>query len=708
MGFRSAHFGTWGAPPDAVAYAALLVGLGFAVAAVVPRSRKALERAIFETPRVRFAWFVAMAAALLSLGYVAHVLRGGPRIVDATTYLLEARTFATGHFSFPAGFPSASTRGRFLVYDEAHGSLAGLFPPGYPLVLSLGVHLGAPLAIGPVLAAGLALATLVLGARVARELGHSEASAERIGRAAALFSVGCAVLRYHTADTMSHGLAALYTTLALIAALGFRASSSVSVTHALLVGLALGGLVATRPVSVAAPALACSYLMFAASTSTPRTRAGVVQAAAAMAVGSLPGLALLVAWQHAVTGHAFGSPQLVYYATSDGPPGCFRYGFGAGIGCLFEHGDFVRHNLPNRYGAWAALGTTARRLKMHLSDAANLELFAPVLVYAMVAGRKTVPGRALVLVVLGQIAAYVPFYFDGNFPGGGARFFAEVLPVEHVLLALAVSPASWGGGAKAATMRPTWLFTALAVSLVGFAFHTSFDHLALAEREGGEPFFLRDELDRAKVIGGLVFVDTDHGFSLGHTPLADPTEEPRIVRWRDDDHDWLVFDSYGRPPTYRYRAEPGTKVGPWAPSPPEDGVLRFESEADWPPLTQSGGYATPMWKPEASGGRALVLVPTAEGPATTEIAVPIPRPGTYLLVARVQAEPGTHGTVSMAGAEAPFLGTGTWMDLPAFRLDLPRGETRLRAETTGGALALDRVLLTELSRKPESPGTSKP
>ena len=32
MGFRSAHFGTWGAPPDAVAFTALLVGLGLAVA----------------------------------------------------------------------------------------------------------------------------------------------------------------------------------------------------------------------------------------------------------------------------------------------------------------------------------------------------------------------------------------------------------------------------------------------------------------------------------------------------------------------------------------------------------------------------------------------------------------------------------------------------------------------------------------------------
>ena len=52
-------------------------------------------------------------------------------------------------------------------------------------------------------------------------------------------------------------------------------------------------------------------------------------------------------------------------------------------------------------------------------------------------------------------------------------------------------------------------------------------------------------------------------------------------------------------------------------------------------------------------------------------------------------------------------------DLPALRVDLPRGESRLRLETVGGAAALDRVLLTaaspELSGRPEeSHGTSGP
>ena len=30
--------------------------------------------------------------------------------------------------------------------------------------------------------------------------------------------------------------------------------------------------------------------------------------------------------------------------------------------------------------------------------------------------------RAAFLVILGQMIAYVPFYFDGDYPGGGARF----------------------------------------------------------------------------------------------------------------------------------------------------------------------------------------------------------------------------------------------------------------------------------------------
>ena len=75
------------------------------------------------------------------------------RIVDATTYFLQARAFAESGFTFPVPEPSASFRGRFLLWDEARGA-SGLFPPGWPIVLSLGFRLGAPMVVGPALAEG--------------------------------------------------------------------------------------------------------------------------------------------------------------------------------------------------------------------------------------------------------------------------------------------------------------------------------------------------------------------------------------------------------------------------------------------------------------------------------------------------------------------------------------------------------------------------
>ena len=47
--------------------------------------------------------------------------------------------------------------------------------------------------------------------------------------------------------------------------------------------------------------------------------------------------------------------------------------------------------------------------------------------------------RAAVGLVVAHVLAYVPFYFDGNYPGGGARLLADVLPAEHALFGLAVA-----------------------------------------------------------------------------------------------------------------------------------------------------------------------------------------------------------------------------------------------------------------------------
>ena len=64
----------------------------------------------------RSLWLAALclAAFALSCAYLHYYLRGGPRIIDATSYLLEARSLANGSFTFHVPDPTGSFRGRFL------------------------------------------------------------------------------------------------------------------------------------------------------------------------------------------------------------------------------------------------------------------------------------------------------------------------------------------------------------------------------------------------------------------------------------------------------------------------------------------------------------------------------------------------------------------------------------------------------------------
>lgn len=579
----------FGAPPDAVAWGALAVGLALVGWNLSPA----------RAPRVSDRTFVAAAAATaaaLSAGYVAFYLRGGPRIIDATSYYLEARAFSEGHVRIPiAPFPSGSFRGRFLLGTDDGAALSVIFPPGYPAVLALGFIIGAPMAIGPLLAAALVAVSFGLAHRVFDDV--------RVARAAAVLSASCAVLRYHTADTMSHGLSALLFATSLWASRGADERAPP------VAGAAAGLLVATRPVT----GLLCLALVL---STIPRRRAFVVMAAAGP-------IAAFLAEQRVATGAWFHSTQAAYYALADAPAGCFRYGFGPGIGCVFEHGDFVHAHLAHGYGFVAALGTTLRRLKMHLADAGNIELFAPLLAYAVARSLRDTNARILALGVIGIAAVYAPFYFDGNYPGGGARLYADVLPLEHVLLASALVQL---GAARFAA----------ATALVGFAVHTSFDHRQLAEREGGRPMYEAAALARRGVDHGLVFVSTDHGFNLGFDPRALAQGGVVVARRRHDAHDSELWRSLGRPNAYEYRYDPTRPAAL-----PELALItpdldqsseRFEAESEWPALRVVGGSAVPVFPACASGHRALLVTPEAVG---TKATVRLEAPGAVGRMRRV-------------------------------------------------------------------------
>jgi hypothetical protein len=329
-------------------------------------------------------------------------------------------------------------------------------------------------------------------------------------------------------------------------------------------------------------------------------------------------------------------------------------------------------------------------------------------------GVRSRAGVALALVA-GQVLAYAPFYFDGNYPGGGARMFADVLPIEHALAAIAVS-----------TLAPRIEFLrrglfVLALACFGFAVHAVFDHVALANRDSGRPMYEPDVTRNAQVTKGLVFFDTDQGFNLAHVPGANPEKEVLAARLRGDDHDRMLLEQLNHPSSHVYRFTKGTPtVSVWMPPGGNGDFWRFEAEVDWPPLAQSFGWAEPAWMSGtcASQDRALELHPSSRATASATIELPVARGGRWLVTPRI-VRTGGHGRgtlrlVPMGRKSLPDDAklVWDWLDEPPTGprgvreacVDLAPREAQLLAEAPGtgarwvltatdGTVALDRTTM---------------
>jgi hypothetical protein len=619
--------GKFGLPPDVVAWCALAMALLWLLAAVPKASIRC--RSFVERHYAPLLAGLCVLAALLSLGYVAYYLRGGPRIIDATAYWYQARVFASGHVSAPPIEPSSALRGRFLYFDPDHGSLAALFPPGYPALLSLGFLLGSPLAVGAVVAALLVWSTAALTLRLFRR--------RDAALLAGLFSATAAVLRYHTADTMSHGVSALLVTTAIYATLPKdaiqpklqsrpsaptaspvqRARPNLGILGSgLWAGITLGWLVATRPVTGAVLLLTClGFRLFCR-----KQRAWIV----ACGLGLLPGLALWLGYQQATTGSFLVPTQVAYYAVADGPPGCFRYGFGKGIGCWFEHGSYVDKRLAHGFGLLESVYVTILRLRWHCLDVHNFEPLAVAVFVALAKAAKQRESRLLVVAILAVVVGYMPFYFDASYPGGGARLFVDVIALEHALVAGLLVQSSW----------PRWF---VPLSLVGFAIHGAFEHLQLRNRDGGRPMFEPKVLAAAGVRHGVVFVDTDHGFLLGHDPLSrDANASVVVLRRHGDAHDRVAWQALGKPEAFRYEFNPMSAQATPRVAPIDQselaGLTRFEAESQWPVLAVRKGWVRPVFPPNdcTSARRGLSFEPIG-GSAVAELSLVAEHAGLHRL-----------------------------------------------------------------------------
>jgi hypothetical protein len=710
------HFwlGTWGRPPDHPSQVALALALGLLVVALAPGGPRWLATALEATGVAelrrsrRFLFVASFVAAFLSLGYIAFYLRGGPRAPEAATYWLQGRAMAHGHLAWTVSDPSASFRARSLLLT-APDRLAGIFAPGYAALLAAAFMLGAPMLVGPLLAAALVPATWFLArelatAALARPDATStsvsaldERNVEWIGRIAVGMSLVSAALRYHTAESLPGGAAAAALTVALASALRARRTSDARLFG--VAGLALGFLIATEPRSAIGVGAVVSMLAFTSAAE---------RAVAWTFAAAVPGVALLLAANHAATGHPFASP-LAYYLARFGP----LDGAPASIS--------------------AELMGTLRRVRGNLADVANFEPLAllPLLLLTGAARRpRGQPGEPRLdgqpgeprldgdvwmafAVVLIQIFVATPAVAgEALTPGAGAGL-AAVLPVEHALVALTL-----GLVFSRAWLAPAALAT-LALAVAGFALHTSHGHERVAAEGLGHPHYEPDVAREGGATHGLLYFDDDEAFELAHDPGVLASHGLLAVRMRGDDHDRALYDLLGHPQAHRYVAPAGraASVSPWSPGGGD--TWRFEAEADFPPVRAPDprtGRVEVIDAPNASDSRVLALTPEGTGEtasATMTLELPVPRGSaaaptrSWTITPRVlqRGGPGTGDLALVTTLGGPPLAQWTWADtghgaptgseLPAKVVDLGGDRTQawLVVTARGGAVALDRTTL---------------
>jgi hypothetical protein len=664
--------GVWSRPTDRPAQAALALAVGLFALALVPRGPRWLEsmadvaNVADRSRRRRFLMLASFAAAFLSLGYIAFYLRGGPRAEDAAAYWLQGRALSHGALAWSVPDPTASFRARNLLF-AAPDRLSGIFPPGYPLLLAMGFLVGAPMLIGPLLAAALVVATWFLAHEVvdgAGERGHAEA----IARLAAGLSVVSAGLRYHTADALPHGAAAVAATMSLACALRARRTGEARFFGA--AGVTVGFLVALGPTTAVAVGLAVAGLAV-------RRRGQGARHVAWASMGALPGLVLLLAANHAATGCAFASPGATYLSTAGG--GGFQHGI---------------HAL-----------SVLKGLREHLLDIANVEPLA-LLAAAALFGKPMRRGAVLIAMV---IAAHVAFQLPVIAASAGAAPLVAMVPLEHVLIAIGIARLLPRALAPAAVAT-------LAATLAGFALHASHSHAALAVSDIGRPRFEPDALHDANVTHGLLFFEDDAGYELAHEPGVSASHGIEAVRMRGDDHDRLLYDSLGHPSIHRYvaRAESASAPG-WMPPSGGTDVWRFEAESDWPPFALAGGSAEVIEAadPCVSQGRVLRVIPAVGKEATVTLSLPVPRgpappekrmwrvtPRVLLPAGggkgelELLTEPGRQRVAEWTWGE-DFNERPTCVDLPAQAVELGGERTRawLIVRALGGAILIDRTTL---------------
>ena len=577
-----------------IASAILVVG-----ALVLPIDR---ARSLLMQPSTRsFLVGAALIAALLSYLWISGPMRDRPVSIDARVYLLEARALSHGHLGMPIPEPRQLFGGRFL-FEGPDGHLYGVFPPGFPLFLAPFVALGAPLLVGPVIAAALVFAQGLLGRAIEGDYGY----ATRLSIVLSLPSLARAV---ETADLLSHAFVAVLATVAI--ALAVQARTAPTTRRLLAIGALLGWATIARLLDGLVVSAIVAVILL------PTRRRMILPL-----LTFLPFLTILLFAQKAATG-SFGVPtQTIYFARSDWPPTCHRLGFGVDVGCTVEHGDERA-----RFGADGYTAADVWRVVRERASALGPDLFgfAPIALISFVRVCRRGERRDLFLAVtiVSFTLAYGLFYY-GNAPIFGARHLFPIAALFWLLCARSITdPLPHLRGLPLAILVagtfaaiPRWLWSATTI-----------------RSEAQKRVDVRAVIERADIQRGFVVTDDELSWIAGFDPYRDGPDRV-VVRF---DRSGLLDARRTHPDWPVNNVVEGDQLLTTQLAAPRPGLL-FELERAWPSFVRPKGagtrvvYTKKCCLVESSGERVLFVFEAREG---ATVSIPFTTPRAQTLAVRV-------------------------------------------------------------------------
>jgi hypothetical protein len=189
---------------------------------------------------------IILALVSLNLGLTLFTglvtLRDYPASADEYSYLISAQLFSEGRLWVPSPEPREFFDFFHVIND---GRYYGKYPPGWPLILSLGVLVKTPWLVNPVLA----MLTLLLIYRIARENFSQEAANVSLFAAAVN-----PLLIFNSASYYAHPSGLLFMTLFAYAALRCLKEPGIRLPYVLM-AISFGAAFLIRPYTAGAVAL---------------------------------------------------------------------------------------------------------------------------------------------------------------------------------------------------------------------------------------------------------------------------------------------------------------------------------------------------------------------------------------------------------------------------------------------------------------------